>query len=232
MFSPGKNENENNWRARSSVTGFLDKALTTSENMPPISSSGKTLPSNCPIEVQFFETIDKNTVKCEALEKLGAYSDANHTQEKNVNVETDGVGTPILCESNSTADFYKYVKASEPNKVTSDLSGCSESELTEKSCEVEGSSIKYSKEIEEIPRLEYLLASSGRDGSVYIWRAGTDGRMQTFFNISNKCKKGRYKQRNSTLDWVSLCWISPNNLLTSTMNGEVLSWIVPKPQMY
>jgi hypothetical protein len=81
-------------------------------------------------------------------------------------------------------------------------------------------------ETEEEPRTEYLLASSGKDKSIYIWRAGTDGRMQTFFNMP---KRGSRRDKNSNA-WIAICWVTPDTILSSSATGEVLAWPLPKPK--
>lgn len=63
--------------------------------------------------------------------------------------------------------------------------------------------------------------------SVFIWRAGRDGRYETVINIPNipiissshKCK---LSGTNGT--WIAVCWAKPNVLLTSSLWGELLSW--------
>lgn len=79
---------------------------------------------------------------------------------------------------------------------------------------------------EEQPRKEYLLASSSKDSNIYIWRAGTDGRMQTFLSLPHKSfKKGG---RNEKM-WTCLCWAAPQILLSSSRNAELIRWTLPKP---
>lgn len=75
--------------------------------------------------------------------------------------------------------------------------------------------------IEEEPRTEYLLASSGKDRNIYIWRAGTDGRMQTFMQCGKKSK--------IPTAWSCVHWLSPNTLISTTTNGgEIMVWTLPK----
>ena len=86
--------------------------------------------------------------------------------------------------------------------------------------------LKPEEPIEEEPRTEYLLASAGRDKSVYIWRAGTDGRMQTFFFASRKSNR----REKHSMTWIALCWVTPDTILTSSATGEILAWSMPKPK--
>ncbi|KAJ8945096.1 hypothetical protein NQ318_005277 [Aromia moschata] len=83
--------------------------------------------------------------------------------------------------------------------------------------------------VEEQPRKEFLLASSAKEGNIYIWRAGTDGRMQTFFSAPNKSGNRRSKTHSDKL-WITLCWPSPTMLLSSSKLGELLQWTLPKPK--
>ncbi|KAJ8913469.1 hypothetical protein NQ315_013849 [Exocentrus adspersus] len=83
--------------------------------------------------------------------------------------------------------------------------------------------------IKEEPRREFLLASSGKDGNIYIWRAGTDGRMQTFLSIP---KPIYHRSHRSNFDklWIVVCWISPTVLLSSSKAAELIKWTLPKPK--
>lgn len=86
----------------------MHKTLTESETMSCILSSDKKPLSNSEIEIQFSETIDTNTVKCEILEKLDLLSDVNHAQGENIVVETDGEKASVvkdICKVISTSDF-------------------------------------------------------------------------------------------------------------------------------
>ncbi|KAL3266941.1 hypothetical protein HHI36_011091 [Cryptolaemus montrouzieri] len=83
--------------------------------------------------------------------------------------------------------------------------------------------------LEEDPRHEYLLASSGKDGTIYIWRAKTDGRMQCSFRIPEK--RYSYQNRNKKVkeaSWTLVKWVTPSTLLTATKKGELLKYTVPK----
>ncbi|KYN08591.1 PREDICTED: gem-associated protein 5 [Cyphomyrmex costatus] len=74
---------------------------------------------------------------------------------------------------------------------------------------------------------DLLLASGARDRSVFIWRAGRDGRYETVLNIPNMPimtvpHKSKLNTTNGT--WIAVCWAKPNLLLTSSLWGELLSW--------
>lgn len=81
-----------------------------------------------------------------------------------------------------------------------------------------------SLDLTKLPK-EYLLASSARGGSIFIWRAGTDGRKQTELYMSGG-KKRNYRSADKL--WISLCWIAPHILLSSSPVGELLYWDLAK----
>ncbi|KAJ8926424.1 hypothetical protein NQ314_021212 [Rhamnusium bicolor] len=81
---------------------------------------------------------------------------------------------------------------------------------------------------EEKPRKEFLLASSSIDGNIYIWRAGTDGRMQTFLSVPNKSNH-RKSRSNADRMRIVLCWVTPTMLLSSSKSAELIQWYLPKP---
>jgi len=63
--------------------------------------------------------------------------------------------------------------------------------------------------------------------SVFIWRAGRDGRYETVINIPNMpIMATSYKSKLSATNgtWIAVCWVEPNVLLTSSFWGELLSW--------
>lgn len=67
--------------------------------------------------------------------------------------------------------------------------------------------------------------------SVFIWRAGRDGRYETVINMPNVplvsiSHKGKLNTLTATGTgtWISVCWIEPKVLLTSSLWGELLSW--------
>ncbi|KAK9876684.1 hypothetical protein WA026_014063 [Henosepilachna vigintioctopunctata] len=78
---------------------------------------------------------------------------------------------------------------------------------------------------EEVEVANYLLASSGRDNNVYIWRAGSDGRIQSVFKIPEK-KAQQYRSKSKE-SWVVLKWITPSILLATSDKGEVLKYTLP-----
>ncbi|XP_029169359.1 gem-associated protein 5-like [Nylanderia fulva] len=78
---------------------------------------------------------------------------------------------------------------------------------------------------------DLLLASGAKDRSVFIWRAGRDGRYETVINMPNlplvnTCHKGKINTTTGTGTgtWIAVCWIEPKVLLTSSLWGELLSW--------
>ncbi|KYM76201.1 Gem-associated protein 5 [Atta colombica] len=76
-------------------------------------------------------------------------------------------------------------------------------------------------------RRDLLLASGAKDRSIFIWRAGRDGRYETVLNIPNTpIMPVSYKSKLSTTGgtWIAVCWAEPNLLLTSSLWGELLSW--------
>ncbi|KAK2585095.1 hypothetical protein KPH14_008607 [Odynerus spinipes] len=74
---------------------------------------------------------------------------------------------------------------------------------------------------------DLLLASGGKDKSVFIWRAGGDGRYQLEMTLPNApfdSRQHRSKSSISTGNWIAVCWAEPKLLLTSSSWGELLSW--------
>lgn len=74
---------------------------------------------------------------------------------------------------------------------------------------------------------DLLLASGGKDRSVFIWRAGGDGRYQLEITLpSTPLDTCQYRSKSniSTSNWVSVCWANPKVLLTGSSWGELLSW--------
>ncbi|XP_076633112.1 gem nuclear organelle associated protein rigor mortis isoform X2 [Colletes latitarsis] len=74
---------------------------------------------------------------------------------------------------------------------------------------------------------ELLLASGGKDRSIFIWKAGGDGRYEMTISLPTgplDSKQHRSKLNTSVGTWIALCWVEPNLLLTSSSWGELLSW--------
>ncbi|XP_014480134.1 PREDICTED: gem-associated protein 5 isoform X2 [Dinoponera quadriceps] len=79
---------------------------------------------------------------------------------------------------------------------------------------------------------DLLLASGSKDKSVFIWRAGRDGRCESMINlpklpaISQSLGPQPHKSKlGATVGaWTTVCWAEPNVLLTSSVWGELLSW--------
>ncbi|RZC35001.1 gem-associated protein 5, partial [Asbolus verrucosus] len=159
--------------------------------------SGDFLDNFLPVEEEIFEDKDVGNEKNRAKNILTDKADTSEDGEDKIDI-----------------------LASEENKIDVLASGDS-------GVVVEDYVSVKTEVIEEEPRTEYLLASSGKDRSVYIWRAGTDGRMQTFFHTPKKSKNRDHKNTNV---WITVCWIAPDTILTSSMTGEVLAWPLPKPK--
>ncbi|XP_073993143.1 gem nuclear organelle associated protein rigor mortis [Rhodnius prolixus] len=74
-----------------------------------------------------------------------------------------------------------------------------------------------------------LLASGSKDRTIYFWRAGTDGRYETFINLPNhpvasagyRSKNGVGGQGNS---WVCVRWPEPHTFVSSSLYGELLCY--------
>ncbi|XP_057667070.1 gem-associated protein 5-like [Diorhabda carinulata] len=177
-------------------------------------------------------------------------SDENiqNTEEKQSSIEitpqtTDEAETTDKIESNelkSTEDIYQnaqkheFVSKQQNGNEIENISQTNTEYVTAKSNQ-EGSSpsqqalkLKSSAKEEE-PRKEFLLASSAKESNIYIWRAGTDGRMETFISLSGKF----YNRKNRALFdkiWIALNWVTPTVLLTSSKDFELLAWNLPKPK--
>ncbi|XP_076270678.1 gem nuclear organelle associated protein rigor mortis [Rhynchophorus ferrugineus] len=74
---------------------------------------------------------------------------------------------------------------------------------------------------------EFLLASAAREWDIYIWRAGTDGKVETFFSIPQS--QGQRGGNIQEKFWITICWVSPNILLSSSRSADLLAWTLPKP---
>ncbi|XP_011636844.1 gem-associated protein 5 [Pogonomyrmex barbatus] len=75
---------------------------------------------------------------------------------------------------------------------------------------------------------DLLLASGAKDRSIFIWRAGRDGRYEIQLNLPHLPLTGSYQNKSklsaATGAWIAVCWAEPKVLLTSSLWGELLSW--------
>ncbi|XP_046430819.1 gem-associated protein 5 isoform X1 [Neodiprion fabricii] len=72
-----------------------------------------------------------------------------------------------------------------------------------------------------------LLASGSKDRSIYVWRAGGDGRYQIVLTLPNTpldSHQHRSKLGAATGGWTAVCWAAPKLLLSSSSWGELISW--------
>lgn len=62
--------------------------------------------------------------------------------------------------------------------------------------------------------------------TICIWRAGTDGRIQLQLHTDNKQIKSQrsYRRNDNKMRWISLCWVTPDLLVTSSCTNEIYSW--------
>lgn len=77
------------------------------------------------------------------------------------------------------------------------------------------------------PNKDLLLASGGKDRSIFIWKAGGDGRYETTISLPTgplDSHQHRTKLNASIGNWVVVRWIEPKLLLTSSLWGELISW--------
>ncbi|XP_076647950.1 gem nuclear organelle associated protein rigor mortis isoform X2 [Halictus rubicundus] len=74
---------------------------------------------------------------------------------------------------------------------------------------------------------DLLLASGGKDRAIYIWRAGKDGRYETTISLPAvpivTCQH-RSKLNVAVGNWITVRWIEPKLLFTSSSYGELISW--------
>nr|XP_033335076.1 gem-associated protein 5-like [Megalopta genalis]XP_033335077.1 gem-associated protein 5-like [Megalopta genalis]XP_033335078.1 gem-associated protein 5-like [Megalopta genalis]XP_033335079.1 gem-associated protein 5-like [Megalopta genalis]XP_033335080.1 gem-associated protein 5-like [Megalopta genalis] len=74
---------------------------------------------------------------------------------------------------------------------------------------------------------DLLLASGGKDRSIYIWRAGGDGRYEMTISLPVNpivpCQH-RSKLSSGVGNWITVHWIEPKLLLTSSSWSELISW--------
>lgn len=96
-----------------------------------------------------------------------------------------------------------------------------EMQISEQKENMETEKNNSSKETSDVK--DYLLASSAiGDNRIYIWRAGSDGRLQKQLTLPKKsnAKNSRLHERT----WIALCWVKPNLLLSSSTQAELMKW--------
>ncbi|CAL7940645.1 unnamed protein product [Xylocopa violacea] len=74
---------------------------------------------------------------------------------------------------------------------------------------------------------DLLLASGGKDGSIFIWKAGGDGRYEITISLPTlpiDTQQHKSKLNASVGSWIVINWIEPKLLLTSSCCGELLSY--------
>ncbi|CAK9799473.1 Gem-associated protein 5 [Anthophora quadrimaculata] len=74
---------------------------------------------------------------------------------------------------------------------------------------------------------DLLLASGGKDRSVFIWKAGGDGRYEMTISLPVgplDSHQHRSKLNASVGNWVVVHWVEPKLLLTNSLWGELISW--------
>ncbi|XP_069679265.1 gem-associated protein 5 [Periplaneta americana] len=85
------------------------------------------------------------------------------------------------------------------------------------------------------PQGDMLLATGAKEKTIYIWRAGGDGRYETMLNLPVAPmlqETGGGQQHKSRLgnsvagggNWSCVSWPEPNTLLSSSLWGELLSF--------
>ncbi|XP_044254324.1 gem-associated protein 5 [Tribolium madens] len=163
--------------------------------------------------------LDDSVLDYEVVEDKDEGNEKNIDKREEKSYQTEETQEKFDSPEKSECDSVLESETEKPDNISECTKNKEDGDKVEESPKAEES-------IEEEPRPEYLLASCGKDKSVYIWRAGTDGRMQTFFQ-TNKKTNIRRKNENT---WISLCWIAPDLLLTSSSKGELLAWSLPKPK--
>ncbi|KAJ8984371.1 hypothetical protein NQ317_003519 [Molorchus minor] len=126
--------------------------------------------------------------------------------------QSDHIDTRKSSESGKIGAQIIENLTNEPKKIENDTTSDElkpVNDIGEKSTDQPKREIPVNIPMEEEPRREYLLASSGREGHIYIWRAG---------------------QIYPDKMWIVLNWVTPNILLSSSKSGELLQWNLPKPK--
>ena len=74
---------------------------------------------------------------------------------------------------------------------------------------------------------DLLLASGGKDKSIFFWKAGGDGRYQSQITLPPypmSSQGHRSKLGGGSFNWTTVCWAEPKLFLMSSSFGELLSW--------
>ncbi|KAG5877680.1 hypothetical protein JTB14_003835 [Gonioctena quinquepunctata] len=181
---------------------------------------GETKMEEFPEKTDLQEKESEETQKAESVIDTEEYKSVVSEVLNSSNDDDDdtkvcqSIGSPELAEENTNKGTVSHSEVEEKKKTCAEVGR----EIVSKEAHVEE---------EEAPRKEFLLASSAKEGNIYIWRAGTDGRMQTFMSIPSKSKNRRAKPSSEKI-WITLCWISPTSLLSSSKSSELLLWTLPK----
>lgn len=59
--------------------------------------------------------------------------------------------------------------------------------------------------------------------AIKIWRAGTDGLLEKELILPGKQRNNR-SNRHDDRSWITTCWITPRDLLSSSHKAELLHW--------
>ncbi|KAF3428992.1 hypothetical protein E2986_02063 [Frieseomelitta varia] len=74
--------------------------------------------------------------------------------------------------------------------------------------------------LSENPNKDLLLASGGKERTIFIWKAGGDGRYEMTISLP----LSSFSTINHKSNWGVVHWIEPKLLLTSSLWGELISW--------
>ncbi|XP_066583627.1 gem-associated protein 5 isoform X2 [Prorops nasuta] len=79
---------------------------------------------------------------------------------------------------------------------------------------------------------DLLLASGGKDRSIFLWKAGGDGRCQIELTLPSAPftpqHQHRNKQNSPVGNWTVVSWVKPMLLLSSSNWGELIAWDLSK----
>ncbi|XP_014270650.1 gem-associated protein 5 [Halyomorpha halys] len=75
----------------------------------------------------------------------------------------------------------------------------------------------------------YLLASGAKDRNIYFWRAGTDGRYETFIQLpATPLATTGYRSKNGVggqgSHWICVRWPDASTILSSSLFGELICY--------